>query len=986
MKASEVRRKFTEYFEKQGHLALPSSPVVPADDPTILFTNAGMVQFKKIFLGQEQPPPGRRATTVQKCVRAGGKHNDLEQVGHTARHHTFFEMLGNFSFGDYFKRDAIRFAWDFVINELKLPAKHLRVSVFEEDDEARALWKEISGLPDSRIYGLGAHDNFWQMADTGPCGPCSEIFIDLAHVARDFTIPADAKGEWTEIDRKEFSKDAFIEGAEAGRFLEFWNLVFMQFDRQADETLVPLPKPSVDTGLGLERLSAIMQGESNSFHADVFVDLIAAVEKTVGHRYVRDDAAPPSANVKRKTENGKRKTGSGQRATGSGKLATGRAKKASASKLAPSDLPKGAEPASFRIIADHSRAVAILLADGVFPSNEGRGYVLRRILRRAVRHAWLLGRRAPTLVELMPVVIAQLGDVYPELRQRAKHIIDTTRAEEERFLATIEGGMKRFDELAPEKTTQGSTAIHGTIAGEDAFKLYDTFGFPIDLTELMARERGYSVDIAGFEAALQGQRTQSQEERRSKKPGIEQDLLGVGEWVIGAVGATLGGIVDAAAGTRLAPSTKSIQTSESRLGSAPEVTFTGYDSLDVDTDVIAKRDLADGRVAVMLRETPFYAESGGQISDRGEIQGEGWRVDVDEVRKVDGRTAALGKVTGEVKIGKAKASVPRDRRRDTERNHTATHLLHAALRRVLGEHVHQAGSLVAPDRLRFDFTHHGPLTPHQLVEVENLVNRGILEGAQLTFEQKPYSEAVAGGAMALFGEKYGDVVRVVTIPGLSVELCGGTHVRNTAEIALFKIVSETGVAAGVRRIEAVTGRGALDLLREREAELKEIEGLVRAPAGGAVKRVQTLVEDRHRLEKRLEEAMKSGGGGAIKSLVDQSSVVNGIKIIAANVSAPDLPSLQAMGDALREQMQTGVGVLAASFDNGKNTMLAVVSDDLRDRGIRADTILRELAAAAGGKGGGKPHMAQAGIPDAARMASVVADAPEMIRKHLAATA
>jgi alanyl-tRNA synthetase len=960
MKASEVRKKFTDYFERNGHLVLPSSPVVPGDDPTLMFTNAGMVQFKKVFLGQEQPPPGRRATTVQKCVRAGGKHNDLEQVGHTARHHTFFEMLGNFSFGDYFKRDAIRFAWEFVTKELKLPREHLRVSIFEEDDEARALWREVAGLPDSRIYGLGAHDNFWQMADTGPCGPCTEIFIDLAHVARDFAIPAGAKGEWTEIDRKEFSKDAFVEGAEAGRFLEFWNLVFMQFDRQPDGTLVPLPKPSVDTGAGLERISAIMQGESNSFHADVFVDLIAAVEKTVGYSYSRIDVAPASGSVSK----GSGKSASGakniaaKKSTAKKSTARKNSAKSSAAKQTPAKekpLPHGAEPASFRVIADHSRAVAILLADGVFPSNEGRGYVLRRILRRAVRHAWLLGRREPTLVEVVRVVIAQLGDVYPELRQRSKHIIDTTRAEEQRFLDTIEGGMKRFDELAPEKSTQGSTALHGTISGEDAFKLYDTFGFPIDLTELMARERGYSVDISGFESALQAQRTQSQEERRSKKVGIEQDLLGVGEW------------------SRL-----------SLDGPPTGATFAGYDSLDVNTDVIAKRDLADGRAAVILRETPFYAESGGQISDRGEIVGDGWRVDVDEVRKVDGRIAALGRVTGEVKLGKARASVPRDRRRDTERNHTATHLLHAALRQVLGEHVHQAGSLVAPDRLRFDFTHHGPLTPHQIIEVENLVNRGILEGIQLTFEQKPYAEAVSGGAMALFGEKYGDVVRVVTIPGLSVELCGGTHVRNTAEIALFKIVSETGVAAGVRRIEAVTGRGALDLLREREAELKEIEGLVRAPAGGAVKRVHTLVDDRHRLEKRLEEALKSGGGGAIKSLVDQGSVVNGVKVVAANVSAPDLPSLQAMGDALRAQMETGVGILAASFDNGKNTMLAVVSDDLRNRGVRADTILRELAEAAGGKGGGKPHMAQAGIPDAARMASVVAEAPEMIRKHLAA--
>ena len=897
MKAAEVRQKFITYFEKNGHKVLPSSPVVPGDDPTLMFTNAGMVQFKKVFLGQESPPGGsRRATTVQKCVRAGGKHNDLEQVGHTARHHTFFEMLGNFSFGDYFKRDAIRFAWEFVTKELKLPPEHIRVTVFEDDDEARALWREITGLPDSRIYGLGAHDNFWQMADTGPCGPCTEIFIDLAHVAKDFAFPAGAKGEWAEKNRKEFSKDAFVEGAEAGRFLEFWNLVFMQFDRQPDGRLVPLPKPSVDTGAGLERIAAIMQGESNNFHADVFQALIKAVEKTIKQKYDR-----------------------------------------------------GEKGASFRVIADHSRAVAFLLGDGVFPSNEGRGYVLRRILRRAVRHAWLLGRRQPTLVEVVRVVIDQMGDVYPELKQRSKHIIDTTRAEEERFLSTIEGGMRRFDELAPVKTTHGSTAIHGAISGEDAFKLYDTFGFPIDLTELMARERGYSVDIAGFESALQGQRVQSQEERRSKKVGVAQDLLGEGGWAQGD-GST---------------------------------TFTGYDSLDVTTEVVAKRDLPDGRAAVILRETPFYVESGGQISDRGEIQGDGWRVDVEEVRKIDGRIAALGKVTGKVELGKARAIVPRDRRRDTERNHTATHLLHAALRQVLGEHVHQAGSLVAPDRLRFDFTHHGPLSAQQLAEVENLVNRGILEGVQLTFDQKPYAEAVAGGAMALFGEKYGDVVRVVTIPGLSVELCGGTHVRNTAEIALFKIVSETGVAAGVRRIEAVTGRGALNLFREHERELQEIELLVRAPAGQAVKRVQSLVEERRALEKRLDEAMRSGGSGTIKSLVEQGSVVDGVRVVAANVKAPDLPALQAMADALRDQMGTGVGVLGASFENGKNTMLTVVSDDLRERGVRADTILRELAAAAGGKGGGKPHMAQAGIPDASRMASVVAGAPDMIRKLLA---
>src|SRR5512132_1679656 len=530
MHASDIRARFLAYFARQDHAVRASASLVPGDDPTLLFTNAGMVPFKKVFLGLDEPPGGkRRATTAQKCVRAGGKHNDLEEVGHTARHLTFFEMLGNFSFGDYFKRDAIRFAWEFVTTELKLPPQHIRVSVFEEDDEARALWREIAGLSDSRIYGLGAHDNFWQMADTGPCGPCSEIFIDLAYIAKDFSFPAAATGEWTELDRKEFSKDAFVEGAEAGRFLEFWNLVFMQFDRQADGSLVPLPKPSVDTGAGLERISAIMQGESNNFHTDASRKLIEAVERTVNHRYERVDGGSRHQRSAKSTKS--RQT-----------------RQADASESKP--LPGGAEPASFRVIADHSRAVAFLLADGVFPSNEGRGYVLRRILRRAVRHAWLVGRRQPALVEVVRVVIDQMGEVYPELLQRSKHSIDTTRAEEERFLATIEGGMRRFDELAPEKTTQGSTAMHGTIAGEDEFKLYDTFGFPIDLTELMSRERGYSVDIAGFEAALQAQRTMSQEERRSKKVGIEQDLLGVGEWIIGTVGATVGGILDVAAGTK----------------------------------------------------------------------------------------------------------------------------------------------------------------------------------------------------------------------------------------------------------------------------------------------------------------------------------------------------------------------------------------------------------------------------------------------------
>jgi len=929
MRASEIRDRFLRYFERHGHSPRPSSSLVPADDPTLLFTNAGMVQFKRIFLGLENTDYGRRAVTAQKCVRAGGKHNDLEQVGHTYRHHTFFEMLGNFSFGDYFKRDAIRFAWEWVTEELKMPKEHLRVTVFHEDEEARTLWREVTGLTDSRIYGLGEKDNFWQMADTGPCGPCSEIYVDLAFLAKDWTFPADASGEWIETDRKEFSTDAFVEGAEAGRFLEIWNLVFMQFDRQPDGTLVPLPKPSVDTGAGLERIAAALQGVTSNYHTDLFLPLLKRAEEVVGLPY-----------------------------TGISAEGLGGAK--------PKSGSPAIEPASFRVLADHARAVAFLLADGVFPSNEGRGYVLRRILRRAVRHAWLLGRRAPTLVSLVEEVVAQMSSVYPELSQRKQHIVETTKAEEERFLTTIDAGMARFDQLAPLGSTQGSTHLRGTISGDDAFRLYDTYGFPIDLTELMARERGYTVDIAGFEAALAHQRSQSQAERKSRKLGVgADDFADLSAWGIRA-------------------------PDDPTAGKLPSTTFVGYDTVEIDTLVTAVRHLDDDRVAVLLRETPFYAESGGQVSDRGEIVGQGWRVDVNEVRKIDGRTAAIGKLTGEITFGPAAARVPSDRRKDTERNHTATHLLHAELRHVLGEHVHQAGSVVEPDRLRFDFTHHGPLKPEQLAEIERRVNRGVWSAVPVVLDQKAYKDAVAGGAMALFGEKYGDVVRVVTIPGLSVELCGGTHVRNTSEIGLFKIVSETGVAAGVRRILALTGPRAFELLSDREHALAHIADRVKValPAGvgsdTVAQRVDALLHEKRQLEKRLDEAMRGGGGDAVERLVSTATPIDGMRIVASVVSVPDVKSLQALGDAVRERLKTGVAALGATFEDGKSTLLAVVTDDARDRGVRADAVIKELAAAAGGRGGGKPHMAQAGIPDAARIPEALGRLPDIVRGLLGA--
>ncbi|HMC56858.1 MAG TPA: alanine--tRNA ligase [Gemmatimonadaceae bacterium] len=926
MRAAEIRDRFLKYFERNGHAVRPSSSLVPADDPTLLFTNAGMVQFKRVFLGLEDPPVGnRRATTAQKCVRAGGKHNDLEQVGHTARHNTFFEMLGNFSFGDYFKRDAIRFAWEFVTDELKLDKKHLRVTVHHSDDEARTLWREIAGLPDSRIYSLGDKDNFWQMADTGPCGPCSEIFIDLAHVIKGWRVPDGATGEWTQLDRHEFSLDAFVEGSENDRFLEFWNLVFMQYDKQPDGKLVPLPKPSVDTGAGLERIASIVQGDFTIFHTDLFAPLLETVEKTVGFSYWGRTSGESRSGIR---------------------VAGGRG--------GTDVLTNAVSPASFRVLADHARAVAFLLADGVFPSNEGRGYVLRRILRRAVRHAWLLGRKEPTLVSVVQTVVDTMSDVYPELKQRSKHIVDTTRVEEQSFLATIEGGLARFEQIAPARTTGGGADIRGTISGEDAFRLYDTFGFPIDLTELMARERGYVVDIAAFESALETQRRRSQEERKSRKLGVETDALDdLSQW-------------ETSAGA-----------------SARDVRFVGYDTVEIETQVTAVRHLDGGRVAMLLRETPFYAESGGQISDRGEIVGDGWRMDVDDVRKVDGRPAAVGKVTGPFAFGRVVARVPSRQRRDTERNHTATHLLHAALRQVLGEAVHQAGSLVAPDRLRFDFTHHGPVKADKLEEIERIVNDAVWRSIPLTFREMAFADARSAGAMALFGEKYGDVVRVVTVGDFSMELCGGTHVRNTSEIGLVRIVAETGVASGVRRIEAVTGPGAFQFMHERERTLGRIGELLRTGEDGVERRVAALVEERRNLERRLEETMR-GGGNQMKQWISEGESLgtNGARFVGRRVSAGDVKELQAMGDALRETLESGVGVLGATLADGKTTLLVVVTDDLRDRGVRADNLVREIAAVAGGRGGGKPHMAQAGIPDATKLDDAIRGAPAIIRPLL----
>ncbi|HEU4556947.1 MAG TPA: alanine--tRNA ligase [Longimicrobium sp.] len=874
MRSDEIRAAFLDYFARNGHEVRPSSSLVPADDPTLLFTNAGMVQFKKVFLGGEDPGY-RRAATSQKCVRAGGKHNDLENVGYTARHHTFFEMLGNFSFGDYFKRDAIRFAWELLTDVFGMPRERLWVTVHYTDDEAIALWKEISGLPEARIFKLGDKDNFWQMADTGPCGPCSEIHFDMRAEGKRGT---------------DVSLEEFVEASDAGEFLEIWNQVFMQYDRDVDGNLHPLPAPSIDTGSGLERVASVLQGVDSNYKTDLFTDIIARAEEIVGVPYEYES-----------------------------------------------------EPGvSYRVLADHARATAFLLADGVFPSNEGRGYVLRRILRRAVRHAWLLGRREPTLAGVVEAVIDRMGVTFPELLARREYIVRNTRAEEERFLTTIEDGLKRFDELAPEG---GS----GTIPGKEVFTLYDTFGFPVDLTELMAAERGYTIDQEGFETELEAQRRRSREDRARKGLGIGGEELADGWESVG----------DAA-------------------GADQE--FAAYRATALETDILAYRWMDDGRLALQLRENPFYAESGGQISDTGRVHGGRWSMRVNDVRKVGGRIAVLGPVEGDFEAGTVRAEVEEPTRRDTERNHTATHLLHAALRSVLGEHVHQMGSLVAPDRLRFDFSHSGPLTPDELSRVEEIVNREIWRNEPVQTQVMALDEAKGRGAMALFGEKYGDRVRVVEIPGFSLELCGGTHVRTTGQIGLFRILSESGVGGGARRIEAVTGPEAYQRILGDERTIREAASALKTREDNLLPRLQQVLEQNRDLQKQLERARTQGGGDVVGRLVEGAETVDGARVIASNVDAEGADDLRSLGDRLRERLGSGIAVIAAGGE--RPMLLAVVTDDMISRGIRADAVIREVAALAGGRGGGKPHMAQAGVGEPDRIPEALGKVVEIVRPML----
>ena len=892
MQSGTIRRLFLDFFVAQGHREVPSSSLVPADDPTLLFTNAGMVQFKRTFLGQEQRDYVR-ATTCQKCVRAGGKHNDLEQVGHTKRHHTFFEMLGNFSFGDYFKHEAIAYAWEFVTDPsyLGISADRLRITVHHTDDQARALWREISGLPDHRIYGLGDKDNFWQMGDTGPCGPCSEIYVDL-----EAGRAPSRRGGSGEVGKEEIIPQAEFERlAEEGRFLEIWNLVFMQYDRSADGTLTPLPKPSVDTGAGLERIAAVMQGEDDNFHTDVFLPLIERVGQLVGRSYDRS----------------------------------------------------GEDRASYRVLADHARAVSFLLADGVYPSNEGRGYVLRRILRRAVRHAWLLGRRESTLAPLTDIVVRQMGDTYPELKSKAGEIHEITEAEERRFLETIEGGLRRLDDIF----ASGAPAI----PGDEAFKLYDTFGFPIDLTEIIASERGVEVDLAGFERALEEQRSRSRTARIS------------GGTATGAATRISGGVEAPAVHLAAAGKWRTVKRGKQK--------FVGYGATEADTDVLAFRQEGP-RVEVILKENPFYAESGGQVSDVGVVKGPDWSLLVDSVRKDPKGTVLGGSFTGEFEPATLHAAVDAPRRHDIERNHSATHLVHHVLRRRLGTHVRQQGSLVQPDRLRFDFSHHGPVDSTTLQAIELEVNDLILANDAVSTRELPYADALALGAMAFFSEKYGDVVRVVQM-GPSIELCGGTHVRTTGQIGTFRLSGQSGVAAGVRRIEAITGSGALRAVRELEQRLTAVAEAVKTQPEHLLRRVEQLMEERERLEARLAETLRTGAGGAVGG--DVSSVA-GVELTIAQTASEDRAELGRMADAFREAKRNAVLVLFSSA--GRGAIHVTLTEDLVSSGRKAGDLVNRIAALSGGKGGGRPHFASAGAGDPERLPAARAATPNLVAAWL----
>ena len=847
---NDLRRAFIQYFEQQGHRAVPSASLIPQADPTLLFTNAGMNQFKRVFLGEETRAY-QRAVSVQKCLRAGGKHNDLENVGYTRRHHTFFEMLGNFSFGDYFKEDAIRFGWEFLTSVVGLSKDRMWITIFREDDEADRLWRKI-GVSPSRIVRCGEKDNFWQMADTGPCGPCSELHFDQGP-----SVPGDD-----------------TPNGEGDRVIEIWNLVFMQFNRDSAGTLNPLPKPSIDTGMGLERLTAVAQGRLSNYDSDLFTPLLAAIGRRAGAEYGAMEQADRS----------------------------------------------------MRVIADHLRAITFLMADGVLPSNEGRGYVLRRILRRAARHGRLLGITEPFLHELTATVVDQMGEAYHELRPAAGTVAEATRGEEERFIATLDQGLPILNDMISKVKASGQQVLQGT----EIFKLYDTYGFPMDLIAEACREQGITLDETGFEAAIEEQRT-----RARKTGGFEHETA--------------------------RPVLSDVAT---RVGTTA---FVGYERLDsegvvqalLQGDRLIKEAREGDEIELVLDVTPFYAEGGGQAGDQGVLTGTDGRVEIRETtRPVPTLIVHKGVVTsGSIRAGeRLQLSVNPRTRQDAARNHTATHLVHAALRDLLGPHVKQYGSLVAPNRLRFDFAHFRPMSSRDIDEIESIVNEQVRQDQPVQTAVMGVQDAVAGGALAFFGDKYGDQVRVVQIDTFSKELCGGTHCRRTGEIGLFRIVSESGVAAGVRRIECLTGSGALDSLKRLEADVRELSDLLKVAPAEVVARTRKLSEQLKDKERELADVkLKMASTSSTQA---QAREINGVNVHAQRTDGLDVNGMRALADQLRDKLRSGVVALGAAND-GKVSLLVVVTKDLVGR-LKAGELIKEMAIEVGGTGGGRPEMAQAG--------------------------
>ncbi len=868
MKTShEIRQSFLDFFQSKGHEIVPSSSLVPTNDPTLLFTNAGMVQFKDVFLGREKRDYNR-ATSSQRCVRAGGKHNDLENVGYTARHHTFFEMLGNFSFGNYFKREAIAFAWEYLTVVLKIPESRLWITVFEDDDEAADIWLKEMGVSPERFSRCGKADNFWSMGDTGPCGPCSEIFYDHGE-----DIPGGPPGS---------------EGADLDRYVEIWNLVFTQYDRDTSGNLKPIPHPSVDTGMGLERITAVMQGVHNNFEIELFEEIIQAIKKLVGN----DDI----------------------------------------------------DVTSSRVVADHIRSCSFLIADGVIPSNEGRGYVLRRIIRRAIRHGNKLGFTTVFFHKLVDVLEQVMGEAYPELSNSKAQIEKVLLNEEERFAETLEQGLKVLDDVIGK--------IKGNvIEGEDVFRLYDTYGFPVDLTADIARERNLQIDMDGFNKAMAEQR---QRARAASKFDV-------------------GVSVD----------------SDGSLVSA----FTGYDRLIQKTTVIALyqdgrnvKTLKQGDIGgVILLETPFYAQSGGQVGDKGELFTNDIFFEVEDTKKQGQSHIHLGALrTGSLKVGDVvHASVDVARRAAIMRNHSATHLLHAALREILGEHVLQKGSLVADDRLRFDFSHNEPVTKEQLVEIERLVNARILSNEETRVQVMSLEKAKESGAMSLFGEKYEDTVRVLNIAGdFSTELCGGTHVERSGDIGLFKIISESGTASGVRRIEAVSGMGALNWIENAEDKLQRISELLKTDVETIDAKLSLHLDKTRKLEKELEQLKGKLASSAGSDMLDEAIEIEGIKVIAKSLDGVDPKSLRDIVDQLKNKLGTAV-LLFATVSDSKVSLVAGVTQDKTDL-IKAGDLVNFVAQQVGGKGGGRADMAMAGGNDPTALESALKKVPDWIRDQLSA--